>query len=142
MSELRDRIVSHLLKHRVCVLSTSGSAGAWAMPVWYRPVPATVGGRMLDVECLLPRWADVVYHLEVDPQVVLIICDLRATGLWWLQYRGTARIVDSPDWSRLLPDGVSNVRPEERYVAVHLTPQRLDVIDESQGWGARETLDL
>jgi hypothetical protein len=45
----------------------------------------------------------------------------------WLQYRGIARIGDSTD---------------ERYVTIHITPQHIDLIDESRGWGARETYEI
>ncbi|MBI4491699.1 MAG: hypothetical protein HY690_02785 [Chloroflexi bacterium] len=142
MSELRARIIAYLLEHRVCILSTGGSVGAWAMPAWYRPLAGTVGSQRLEVECLLPRWADVLYHLEHDPRVLLLIPDPESSGLRWLQYQGAARPIKSPDWNRLLPEGTSRVRPEERYVAVGVTPERIDLIDESLGWGARETLDL
>lgn len=39
------------------------------MPVWYRPLSGTAGSRDLEVECLVPRWADVVHHLAQDPTV-------------------------------------------------------------------------
>jgi len=135
LDELRDRIAAYLLDHRVCVMSTSGSFGAWAMPVWYL-------SHGLEVECLIPRWADVIYHLEQNPQVLLVIQDPEAARLRWLQYRGTAQPIASPDWSRLLPEGMSNLRPENRYVAIRAKPERIDWIDESRDWGARETLDL
>ena len=35
-----------------------------------------------------------------------------------------------------------SVAADDRYVTVNLTPKRVDLIDESHGWGARETLDL
>ena len=55
LDELRDRMAVYLSEHRVCILSTAGSEGAWAMPVHYRSLG-------LEIDCLLPRWADVVYH--------------------------------------------------------------------------------
>lgn len=112
------------------------------MPAWYCPLAAAVGGQVLDVECLVPRWADVLYHLEQDSEVLLIIHDAQAAALRWLQYRGSARTISSPDWDRLLPEGTSRARPEERYVVVRISPERIDLIDEGRGWGARETLDL
>jgi hypothetical protein len=140
-NELRDRITAYLANHRVCVVSTSGTLGAWAMPALYRVV-----ANALEVECLLPRWADVTFHLEQDPQVLLIIGDACAqekrNGLRWLQYRGTARPSVAPEWSSLLPEGRSTARPEERYVAMRIKPARIDLIDETRGWGARETLEL
>ena len=140
--ELRDCMVAFLLKHRICVLTTSGTGGAWAMPARYRPLAEAVVSRHLEVECLLPRWADAIYHLEQCPQALLIIVEAQGIGLRWLQYQATAQPVALPDWPRLLPRGVSQVRPEDRYSVVRLTPQRIDLIDESRGWGARETLDL
>ena len=142
MDELRDCIVAYLLKHRQCILTTSGATGAWAMPAPYRPLAEAVGSRILDVECLLPRWADVLYHLEQCPEVLLIVLDAQGAGLRWLQYQGTAQGVDMPDWPRLLPKEVFPVRPEDRYSVVRVTPHRIDFIDETRGWGARETLDL
>jgi hypothetical protein len=63
--------------------------------------------------------------------------------LRWLQYRGSAQPIAAPEWSSLLPEGMSNARAaEERYVAVRIKPARIDLIDETRGWGARETLDL
>lgn len=143
MNELRDRITAYLSEYRVCVISTNGTAGAWAMPVRYR-------NRALEVECLLPRWADAIYHLEQNPQVLLIISDSPLSplsggsggGLRWLQYCGLAQPIAAPDWSALLPAGVSVVRPEEQYLAFCIRPERIDLIDEGRGWGARETLDL
>ncbi len=143
VDELRGRMAAYLSEHRVCVISTSGARDAWAMPVPYR-------NRSLEVDCLLPRWADAIYHLEQNSQVLLIIHDPPLSplsggsggGLRWLQYRGTAQPIASPDWDRLLPEGASNVRPEERYAAMRVTPERIDLIDEGRGWGARETLDL
>jgi tetratricopeptide (TPR) repeat protein len=86
---------------------------------------------------LLPRWADVTYHLEKDPNVLLIVRDTKANDLRWLECRGTARLVASPDWAWLLPEGTA-----KGYVVIRVTPRRMDLVDEGQGCGARETLDL
>lgn len=147
LNELRDRIAAYLSNHRVCIISTSGTLGAWAMPAVCRPV-----ANGLELECLLPRWADVTFHLEQNPRVLLIIHDPPPTSpnrgepggceLRWLQYLGTAHPIATPEWSSWLPEGVSNARPEERYVAMRIKPERIDLIDETRGWGARETLDV
>ena len=50
-----------------------------------------------------------------------------ANPMRWLQYLGTACIVESTD---------------EQYTTIHIMPERIDLIDESHGWGARETLDI
>ena len=135
LDELRDRIVDYLSEHQVCVVSTSGLTGTWAMPVRYRSQGS-------EVDCLLPRWADVTYHLEQRPDVLLIVRDTQVDDLRWLECRGTAQVIASPDWSELLPEGTAVPRPEDRYVIVRVTPKRIDLVDESLGWGARETLDL
>lgn len=135
LDELRDRITEFISQHRISVISTRGSSGEWAIPTWHHPLG-------LEMVCLLPRWSDVLYHLEQDPRVMLIILDTQCEALCWLQYRGTARIVDAPDWERILPEEESNKQPDDRYVAIRITPERIDIIDESRGWGARETLDV
>jgi nitroimidazol reductase NimA-like FMN-containing flavoprotein (pyridoxamine 5'-phosphate oxidase superfamily) len=142
LDKLRERMAAYLTQHRVCVLSTAGSEDAWAMPVRYR-------NHGLEVDCLLPRWADVAYHLEQDPRVMLVILDTRETSeVWppalrWLQVRGTARPVEGPDWAGLLPEDThTSVPPDSLYLVVRVTPERIDLLDESRGWGVRETLDL
>ena len=121
LDELRERITIYLNDHQVCVITTNGSQGAWAVAAQYKP-------RSLDLDCRVPRWSDVLYHLEQDPRVLVLIYDPEAQPMRWLQYRGTAK--------------VSALSADERYVAVHITPERIDLMDESLGWGARETLDL
>jgi len=141
--KLRDQIAAYLAYHDVCVLSTAGTQGAWAMPVRYR-------NHGLEVECLVPRWADVAYHLEQDPhacpehsrRVVLIVQACYAASLRWLQVQGTARPVTAPDWTELLPGRASATPTDELYRVIRVTPQRIDLFDESRGWGARETLEL
>ncbi|MFQ5854307.1 MAG: pyridoxamine 5'-phosphate oxidase family protein [Anaerolineae bacterium] len=143
LEELRDRMTAFLSHHRVCVLSTAGAQGAWAMPVRYR-------NRGLEVDCLLPRWADVAYHVEQDPHVLLVIQDPPSSplvggtrgGLCWLQYQGFARPVAAPDWEGLLPGWTASTSPDELYLVIRVTPERIDLFDESRGWGARETLKL
>jgi len=135
LEKLRDQIASYLSHHEVCILSTTGAQEAWAMPVRYR-------SRGLEVECLVPRWADVAYHLEQNPHVLLIIQTCYASGLRWLQIQGLARPVAAPDWDQLLPRWASGVPPGDLYLVVRVTPERIDLVDESQGWGVRETLEL
>ncbi len=118
LEELRNRIISYLSQNRVCVIATSGSLGAWAVSAQY-------DNAGLELNCRLPRWSDALFHIEQEPRVMAIIQD--ADPLRWMQYGGVAVIADSSD---------------ERYVNVHIVPKRIDLIDESRGWGARETLDL
>lgn len=135
LNQLRDQIASYLSHHGVCVLSTASGQGAWAMPVRYRSLG-------LEVECLVPRWADVAYHLEQNPHVLLIIQTCYASGLRWLQIQGLARPVVAPDWAELLPGWMSTAPPGDLYLVFHVTPQRIDLVDESRGWGVCETLEL
>ncbi len=121
IDELRDRIVAYLSQNQVCIISTSGRQGAWSVTAPYR-------NRGLELECRVPRWSDALYHVEQDPCVVVIILDAQSNSSRWLQYRGIARI--------------DSATADDRYIAVHITPERVDLMDESRGWGARETLDM
>ncbi len=121
LDELRERIIAFLSQNQACVISTSGCHGAWSVGVPYR-------NRGLELDCRVPRWSDALYHLEQDPRVLVIILDAQAGPARWLQYRGSARADSS--------------RAGEGYTAVHIMPERIDLMDESQGWGARETLDI
>ncbi|OGO40655.1 MAG: hypothetical protein A2Z04_04985 [Chloroflexi bacterium RBG_16_57_9] len=134
LDKLRDQISAYLAHHDVCILSTAGTEGAWAMPVRYR-------SRGLEVECLVPRWADVAYYLEQDPRVLLVIQACGNDSLRWLQYRGRARPVSAPNWVEWSPGRVSPALADDLYLVVHVTPERIDLFDESRGWGARETLE-
>ena len=135
LDRLRNRITTYLSQHQTCVLSTARSEGAWAIPIRYR-------SRGLEVDCLVPRWADVAYHLEQDPRVILVIRDTNAPTLRWLQVLGAAQTIEEPDWTGLLPGKMLAPAPDDLYLIVRVTPRRIDLIDESQGWGARETLDF
>lgn len=132
LEELRDRITAYLSEHDVCVISSSGMVGVWAMP-------ALCVNRDLIIECLLPGWADIGYHIEQDPRVLLVIYE---SSVRWMQVWGTARLVPAPDWTGLPSAALPGVRLDNRYAAVRVVPQRIDLIDESKGWGARETLDF
>lgn len=135
LHELRERMIAHLSAHRTCVLATATREGASMIPVRYRNL-------RLEVDCLLPRWSDATYYIEQDPRVSLVIHTADSGALLWLQLQGTARAVDAPSWGGLLPEATRETRPEELYLVVRVTPQRLELVDESWGWGARETLDL
>lgn len=140
LSELRDRIASFLARHRVCVLSVNGSPGAWAMPVRYHLLPEP-GGDALVVECLLPHWADGLFYLEQNPHVMLVIRETDVKSLCWLQIQGQGHPIAQPDWQQWpLPNHA--VPPEALYRVVRVMPRRIDLVDESRGWGARETLEL
>jgi hypothetical protein len=139
--EQRHRFASFLAHQRTGIISTTAAQGMWAMPVWYRPRPETFGSRSLEVDCLVPRWADVAHHLTQAARVLLIVQASSGAGLRWLQIQGTARPVEAPDWARLLPRWVSTLQPDALYLVVRVTPNRIDLIDEELGWGVQETLE-
>ncbi len=144
-SSLRDdqrkRFAAFLTHQRTCILSTIAGQGMWAIPVWYRPHSSPSGSRGLEVDCLVPRWADVAHHLTQDSRVVLIVQASSGAGQRWLQIQGTARLVEAPDWSRLLPRWASTMQPDAVYLVVRVTPNRIDLVDEDLGWGVQETLE-
>lgn len=121
IDELHERMARYLSQQQVCVISTTGTLGAWAVVAHYH-------SQGLALDCWLPRWSDAVYYLEQDPRALVIVYDAQSGQTRWLQYRGTACVDDSS--------------ADARQVAVHITPERLDLIDESHGWGARETLEI
>jgi hypothetical protein len=111
------------------------------MPVWFQSLPGSSGRTQLEVECLIPRWSDVAYHLTQDPSVVMIVPGSFAAGLSWLQIRGTAQPVETPNWDRLLPRWVTTVQPDTLYLVVRVRPQRIDLVNEETGWGVQDTLE-
>lgn len=121
IDELRERIVAYLSQNQVCVISTSGTQGAWSVTAQYQ-------NRGLEIECRVPRWSDALYHLEQDPKVMITILDGTPDSSRWMQYRGIARIDSSV--------------ADDRYATIQITPERVDLVDENLGYGARETLDL
>ena len=96
----------------------------------------------LEIICLLPRWSDVLYYMEQDPQVLFVIVDTQSSKLRWLYYRGTARRIEDPVWSQILSnadrlEGLLSIHPGDEYAAIHIKPLREDLIDECNGWVPR-----
>lgn len=140
--EQRRRIAAFLAHQRTAVISTSGGKGAWAMPVWYRPTSdEPCGRRSLELDCLIPRWADVAHHLSDNARVLLIVQAAFGAGLRWLQIQGVARPVDAPNWSRLLPRWLFTMQPGGLYLVVRVRAGRIDLVDEDLGWGVQETVE-
>jgi hypothetical protein len=137
----REQIASFLAHQRTGVISTTGASGVWAIPVWYSPLPGDSASRYLQVECLIPRWADISHQLTQEAMVIMIVQASPGSGLRWLQIQGNARPVEAPDWSRLLPRWVSTLQPDALYLVVRVTPNRIDLIDEDLGWGVQESLE-
>jgi hypothetical protein len=139
--ERKKQFAAFLAHEQTCIISTTASQGVWAIPVWYSTLPDAAGSPGLEVDCLVPHWSDVAYQLTQEPRVVLIVQASSGTGLSWLQIRGTAQPVEAPDWERLLPRWVSIVRPDALYRVVHVTPSRIDLVNEELGWGVQDTLE-
>ncbi|MDX1616805.1 MAG: hypothetical protein R3300_21030 [Candidatus Promineifilaceae bacterium] len=111
------------------------------MPVWYRPHSGQSGSRTLEVDCLVPRWADVAHYLAQERRIVFIVQAPSGAGLRWLQIQGVARPVEAPNWAGLLPRWVATVQPDLLYLVVRVTPSRIDLVDEDLGWGVQETVE-
>lgn len=120
IDKLRDQIIRELAAHSVGVLTLATPAGPLAMPVRYQP-------RGLEVDCLLPRWSDVAYHLEQPGPVMLVVLVPPGDEQRWLRYEGVCQP----------PAGTDDL-----YQAVTIRPVRIDLIDQRKGWGARETLEF
>jgi hypothetical protein len=139
--EQRKEFAAFLAHQRTCIISTTASQSVWAMPVWYRPLSDPSGSSTLEVDCLIPRWADVAHHLAKTAEVLLIVQASSGAGLRWLQIQGRAQPVEAPDWTRLMPRWISKVQPDALYQVVRVTPSRIDLVDEGLGWGVQETLE-
>jgi hypothetical protein len=133
LDQLRDQIATYLADHHICVIS---ALGACAMPARYR-------SDGLKVDCLVPRWSEVAYALEQDARAALVIADAPSDGARWLEVRGSASIVASPEWKGWRLDSTRHGVPlADLYLVVRVTPQRMDLVDETRGWGARETVEM
>ncbi len=138
LDELRDRIIDYLARNRLCVvtsLTSDGTAGEWAIPARY----CREG---LELDLLIPSWADVVYYIEQKPQVLLIVQDAESGGIRWLQYRGVAKAVAPTDSLMLFSKTIPEKQLSGQFVMLHVTPERIDLVDDNRGWGVRETLEL
>lgn len=135
LTELRERVATYLAAHEVCVVRAGGGGEVCATPACYR-------SRGLALECLLPRWADLAFHVEGHPRVTVLILDPGTGGRRWLQGRGTARPVATPDWGAFLPEHTDVVHPGDLYLVLRVTLERIDLVDERRGWGRRENLDM
>jgi hypothetical protein len=141
LDEQRERMAAFLANQRTAVMSAIAGQDVWSMPVWYRPALGCTGGQGLEVDCLVPRWADAVPRLSQNAEVLLIVQAPSGVGLRWVRIRGTASPVETPKWAWLLPRWVSTVQPDALYLVVRVAPSRIDLIDEDVGWGVQETLE-
>ncbi|UCC52863.1 MAG: hypothetical protein JSV68_02635, partial [Anaerolineaceae bacterium] len=115
--------------------------GVCAMPVWICLHCGASGSQTLEVDCLVPRWADVAHHLATERRGLLIVQAPPTANLRWLQIQGTVRPLKIPDWSCFLHRMISISHPESLYLVVRMTPRRIDLVDEERGWGVQETLE-
>jgi hypothetical protein len=129
-------MAAYLSQNRLGVLSAAEPVGLSMMPVRYR-------NQGVEVECLLPCWADLIYYLEQDSRVALVITiGYQDNGLCWLHYLGTARLVSSPNWTALVTEEIPLALANALYRVIHLSPQRIDLIEVRQGRARRETLEI
>lgn len=119
LDRLRDQIAQELAAQSVGVLTLATPEGPLAMPVRCQ-------AQRLQVECVLPRWSDLAYHLEQSSRVLLVLLLPSEGEPRWLRYEGIGRPIPAKT-------GL--------YQAVQIDPIRIDLIDPRQGWGARETLE-
>lgn len=131
---LGDPFERYIADHHSCVLVGAGIGGPSPLLVRYHACG-------LEIYCLLPLWADLAYGLDQDPRVVLVIPAPDMVDCW-LEIRGTAAIVSSPDWSMLSVGETGNVPLGDLYCIIRIHAHRLDLYDGRRGWGARETLEL
>ncbi len=117
LDELRQRLVRYLDARQTAVLSAWGCWGRpWALPVQNRR-------RGLEIECLLPRWADIVSHLDEASEVLLIVRDEYKGTARWLKYRGQAGLVESPNWTVWNLPFEYESSPEYRYAVCSTSPR-------------------
>ncbi|HEX2915283.1 MAG TPA: hypothetical protein VH186_31250 [Chloroflexia bacterium] len=135
LSKLSEHLKAYLQAHSNCIVSVRSAGNSAAMPVLYR-------AKGLQVECLVPRWADVAYYLEQNPEVILVVPDSASGISRWLQYQGLARVSECEDWANWQTYSFLPSASPELYTVFQVSPVRLDLIDESKGWGVRETLEI
>jgi len=134
LNQLRDLFASYLTQQDVCILCTLGAQGAWAMPVRYRLL-TEMDPPGLTLACRAPFWADGLYYLQRDARVTIIVPLGPPPITRWLQVQGMARL---PQPLVSTPQAADAALYQEVQVLVH----RLNLFDESQGWGVQEMLEL
>lgn len=135
LDTLRRQIARFLDSRQVGMLSARGAGEPWALPVRY----ARDG---LDIICRLPAWVDPFAQGESDPFVRLVIPKVLDEPNTWLEYDGSAELLEALEApSRaLFPQAFPGKQPG--YLLLRIRPRRISIVDETRGWGFRETLDL
>ena len=137
LEKLRARASCYLEEHWFCILATSGPEGPCAAAAQYKSVEFTT-------YLAIPQADDAIYNLEVNPHLALAIFDHQQKRETWrgLEYLGKGKILDIDEWSEV-PSGL--LIPEEMqglYAIVKTIPRRIYLVDWSQGWGYRDTIDF
>jgi hypothetical protein len=137
LERLRDRASRYLEEHWFCILATSGPEGSCIAAAQYKSVDFTT-------YLAIPQADDAIYNLEVNPCLALAIFDHRQDKEVWqgLEYLGKGKILDVDERSEV-PSGL--LIPEEMrglYAIVKTIPRRIYLVDWSQSWGYRDTIDF
>lgn len=135
LDHLCVRIKEFLTEGHLGVLSAASPKGVLSLPVRYR-----VSG--LELDCLVPRWSDLAFLIEEDPDVTLLLVASTPDGLNWLHYRGRATLIDPIPWTGLETGHPKGIRPDELFHFVHLRPTRIELVSGPPGRCGRETLDF
>jgi hypothetical protein len=119
-----DRFTAHLAAHHIGFLHAHSGTAARFIPVQYR-------AERLQLLCVLPRWADRLYHLAAQPSlaVVLAIPDAAADSTSWLEYRGTAKVIGTTTWRDWTTSTTVTRNVDGDYVVLAVTPEQLAFID-------------
>ena len=134
LNKLRDRFASYLAQQDRCILCTLGVQGTWAMPVRYRLLTET-DPPGLTLVCRIPFWADGLYYLQSDARVTIIVPLVPPPITRWLQLQGMAH---PPEPTVSTPQTADAALYREVYMLLH----RLNLFDESRGWGVQEMLEI
>lgn len=135
LDQLSARIQAFLAEGHLGVLSAAGPKGVVSLPIRYR-----VSG--VELDCAVPRWSDLAYLIEEDPDVTLLLVASSPDGFTWLQYRGRATPIEAIESERFGPVHPKGVRPDQLFRFLHLRPTRIELVSGPPGRCNRETLDF
>lgn len=94
------------------------------------------------VECLVPTWIGLEELLEQTKEVTLAVVERLEPSPRWLFLKGFGSIAKNPDWMDLIPAIPDKVNPEDLYQVLRIEPKRMELLDDEQGWGVRQTADF
>src|SRR5687767_8119481 len=134
LHQLRSQFARHLASASDGLLCAGGRPELAALPVRYQ-------ADGLDIDLLLPRWADAAFQHDPHGEAVLAVPLEGASRGRWLICRGAIALVPSPDWSALALEQRPFVAPEDLYLVARMLPRRIDLLDETRAWGIAETFE-